>query len=161
MPSNSACPRPVVIHVVVIQAKPNARKKHGCEKHVLLALPRPPHPESKTHTKRNTPANTGACPYNRPCAHQYVGEYQSCMVETGRFIPRASHDRIAAEAYVRLSAWMLERSTLGRSLFGPRLERAQTPAPGCLPCPPAARALRQRLRFHLQNECAHDAWLGI
>ena len=23
---------------------------------------------------------TGACPYNRPCAHQYVGKYQSCMV---------------------------------------------------------------------------------
>ena len=23
---------------------------------------------------------TGACGYNRPCAHQYVGKYQSCMV---------------------------------------------------------------------------------
>ena len=23
---------------------------------------------------------TGACTYNRPCAHQYVGKYQSCMV---------------------------------------------------------------------------------
>ena len=22
----------------------------------------------------------GACGYNRPCAHQYVGKYQSCMV---------------------------------------------------------------------------------
>ena len=26
------------------------------------------------------PASTGACGYNRPCAHQYVGKYQSCMV---------------------------------------------------------------------------------
>ena len=24
---------------------------------------------------------TGACGYNRPCAHQYVGKYQSCMVD--------------------------------------------------------------------------------
>ena len=24
--------------------------------------------------------NTGACPYNRPCAQQYVGKSQSCMV---------------------------------------------------------------------------------
>ena len=24
--------------------------------------------------------STGACGYNRPCAHQYVGKYQSCMV---------------------------------------------------------------------------------
>ena len=23
---------------------------------------------------------TGACGYNRPCAHQYVGKSQSCMV---------------------------------------------------------------------------------
>ena len=23
---------------------------------------------------------TGACQYNRPCAHQYVGKYQACMV---------------------------------------------------------------------------------
>ena len=23
---------------------------------------------------------TGACGYNRPCAQQYVGKYQSCMV---------------------------------------------------------------------------------
>ena len=22
----------------------------------------------------------GACGYNRPCAHQYVGKYQSCML---------------------------------------------------------------------------------
>ena len=29
---------------------------------------------------------TGVCGYNRPCAHQHVGKYQSCMVENGRFI---------------------------------------------------------------------------
>ena len=36
-------------------------------------------------------AHTGACGYNRPCAHQYVGKYQSCMVENGRLIPHASY----------------------------------------------------------------------
>ena len=34
---------------------------------------------------------TGACGYNRPCAHQYVGKSQSCMVENGRLIPHASY----------------------------------------------------------------------
>ena len=34
---------------------------------------------------------TGAWPYNRPCAHQYVGKYQSCMVENGRLIVHASY----------------------------------------------------------------------
>eukprot|EP01048_Picozoa_sp_COSAG05_P019018 COSAG05_NODE_2892_length_2535_cov_2.408867_5_plen_172_part_00 len=32
---------------------------------------------------------TGACPYNRPCAQQYVGKYQSCMVISGRLIVHA------------------------------------------------------------------------
>ena len=32
----------------------------------------------------------GACGYNRPCAHKYVGKYQSCMVQNGRLIPHAS-----------------------------------------------------------------------
>ena len=36
--------------------------------------------------------HTGACGYNRPCAHQYVGKSQSCMVESGRLIPHASYD---------------------------------------------------------------------
>ena len=35
--------------------------------------------------------DTGACGYNRPCAHQYVGKYQSCMVENRRLIPHASY----------------------------------------------------------------------
>ena len=34
---------------------------------------------------------TGACGYNRPCAHQYVCKYQSCMVQNGRSIPHASY----------------------------------------------------------------------
>ena len=37
------------------------------------------------------PGSTGACGYNRPCAHQYVGKYQSCMVENGLLIPHASY----------------------------------------------------------------------
>ena len=32
---------------------------------------------------------TGACGYNQPCAHQYLGKYQSCMVENGRLYPHA------------------------------------------------------------------------
>ena len=34
----------------------------------------------------------GACGYNRPCAHQYVGKSQSCMVENGRLIPHALYE---------------------------------------------------------------------
>ena len=32
---------------------------------------------------------TGAWPYNRPCAQQYVGKAQSCMVTSGRLIVHA------------------------------------------------------------------------
>ena len=35
------------------------------------------------------PEATGAWPYNRPCAQQYVGKYQSCMVISGRLIVHA------------------------------------------------------------------------
>ena len=31
----------------------------------------------------------GACTINRPCAQQYVGKYQSCMVISGRLIVHA------------------------------------------------------------------------
>ena len=34
--------------------------------------------------------DTGACTYNQPCAQQYVGKSQSCMVISGRLIPHAS-----------------------------------------------------------------------
>ena len=33
--------------------------------------------------------DTGACTINRPCAQQYVGKYQSCMVISGRLIVHA------------------------------------------------------------------------
>ena len=33
--------------------------------------------------------HTGACPYNRPCAQQYVGKSQSCMVISGRLLVHA------------------------------------------------------------------------
>ena len=36
--------------------------------------------------------DTGACPYNRPCAQQYVGKSQSCMVISGRLIVHAPVD---------------------------------------------------------------------
>ena len=34
---------------------------------------------------------TGAWQYNRPCAQQYVGKSQSCMVQDGQLIPHASY----------------------------------------------------------------------
>ena len=37
--------------------------------------------------------STGAWPYNRPCAHQYVGKSQSCMVISGRLIVHAPVQR--------------------------------------------------------------------
>ena len=36
------------------------------------------------------PPPTGACPYNRPCAQEYVGKSQSCMVISGRLIVHAA-----------------------------------------------------------------------
>ena len=37
----------------------------------------------------NKMKNPGTWPYNRPCAQQYVGKYQSCMVISGRLIVHA------------------------------------------------------------------------
>ena len=34
-------------------------------------------------------SSAGACGYNRPCAHQYVGKSQSCMVQNDRLILHA------------------------------------------------------------------------
>ena len=64
--------------------------------------PPPPHPEvidlggadssSSDHELTEHAADagavaaTGAWPYNRPCAQQYVGKSQSCMVTSGRLI---------------------------------------------------------------------------
>ena len=39
--------------------------------------------------KENMALRTGACEYNRPCAQQYVGKSQSCMVISGRLIVHA------------------------------------------------------------------------
>ena len=38
-------------------------------------------------------SDTGAWPYNRPCAQQYVGKSQSCMVISGRLIGHAPVQR--------------------------------------------------------------------
>ena len=40
-------------------------------------------------TQEPISACTGAWPYNRPCAQQYVGKYQSCMVTSGRLFRHA------------------------------------------------------------------------
>ena len=39
-------------------------------------------------------STTGACTINRPCAQQYVGKYQSCMVISGRLIVHAPVKRM-------------------------------------------------------------------
>ena len=49
-------------------------------------------PKSSRRT-RHAWRTTGACGYNRPCAHQYVGKSQSCMVENDRLIPHASYTK--------------------------------------------------------------------
>ena len=40
-----------------------------------------------SHVRNSAP--TGACTINRPCAQQFVGKYQSCMVISGRLIVHA------------------------------------------------------------------------
>ena len=44
---------------------------------------------SSAELDEETPPPTGACPYNRPCAQQYVGKSQSCMDISSRLIPHA------------------------------------------------------------------------
>ena len=60
----------------------------------LNALLSSPTSSSRTEAANDAVAKllaqaTGAWPYNRPCAHQYVGKSQSCMVISGRLIVRA------------------------------------------------------------------------
>ena len=43
------------------------------------------------HDNAPVPPATGACGHNRPCAQQYVGKSQSCMISNGRLIPHASY----------------------------------------------------------------------
>ena len=45
-------------------------------------------PYAVTSSRELSP--TGAWPYNRPCAQQYVGKSQSCMVISGRLIVHAA-----------------------------------------------------------------------
>ena len=52
----------------------------------------------------------GACGYNRPCAHQYVGKYQSCMVISGRLIVHAG--RVG-----RVPSWVNRAAGLGVALL--------------------------------------------
>ena len=63
-------------------------------------------------------ANAGAWPYNRPCAQQYVGKSQSCMVISGRLIV---HAPAAAQAARRREMAMLTPSV---QAFFSREERA-------------------------------------
>ena len=51
----------------------------------------------------------GACTINRPCAQQYVGKSQSCMVISGRLIPHRWRRDLR-----------LQRGRVGRSLLEPR-----------------------------------------
>ena len=52
----------------------------------MCSIERPPPPRP---TSPLDAAATGAWQYNRPCAHQYVGKSQSCMVTSGRLIRHA------------------------------------------------------------------------
>ena len=45
--------------------------------------------DARTADYISTRTRTGACTINRPCAQQYVGKYQSCMVISGRLIVHA------------------------------------------------------------------------
>ena len=53
---------------------------------------------------------TGAWPYNRPCAQQYVCKSQSCMVISGRLIVHApaqdSSGRILPQCAAKHKAWL-------------------------------------------------------
>ena len=56
---------------------------------------------------------TGACGYNRPCAHQYVCKSQSCMVQNDRLITHASYRSEGSLHPADLEA--LHRSDQGRA----------------------------------------------
>ena len=51
----------------------------------------------------HAPPPTGACTINRPCAQQYIGKSQSCMVMSGRLIVHAP-----------VQHWLLSDVHLGR-----------------------------------------------
>ena len=76
--------------------------------------------------------STGACGYNRPCAHQYVGKYQSCMVENGRLIPHASYLLLLSPQFACLVLQAAYEATL------------------------LAASLLSRQRTHYSRPCAHQ-----
>ena len=41
-------------------------------------------PDASRFNAEAQPLSAGACTINRPCAQEYVGKYQSCMVISGR-----------------------------------------------------------------------------
>ena len=59
--------------------------------HVASSLTRDRHPKIAylEEMALHITVGTGACPYNRTCAQQYVGKSQSCMVVSGRLYPHA------------------------------------------------------------------------
>ena len=61
---------------------------HAVCPHGTIAAPCTCGVRGQWHRRRRT-QNTGACPYNRTCAPQYVGKSQSCMVISGRLIVHA------------------------------------------------------------------------
>ena len=54
---------------------------------------------------------SGAWPYNRPCAQQYVGKSQSCMVISGRICYSEYNDNaVYKEGGCGIEGWLWKRS---------------------------------------------------
>ena len=70
-----------------------------------------------TFRTRGCGTSTGAWPYNRPCAQQYVGKSQSCMVLSGRLIVHAPVDRATERGYERTSEALAQPSEQVESAY--------------------------------------------
>eukprot|EP01048_Picozoa_sp_COSAG05_P019165 COSAG05_NODE_2943_length_2479_cov_1.322269_1_plen_256_part_00 len=86
--------------------------------------------------------HTGAWPYNRPCAQQYVGKYQSCMFISGRLIvhaPVISTDTVVIAALDVTSTPCAPALNVVRDNRYCFLQRPPPPPPpptaGCIKCP--------------------------
>ena len=77
------------VRIVQSLTQPSAPVEHACNDHMYAQL--------VSACNFDVCDLTGACGYNRPCAHQYVGKSQSCMVQNGRLIPHASYLLILTE----------------------------------------------------------------
>ena len=53
-------------------------------------------------TPAEAAAPTGACPYNLPCAQEYVGKSQSCRVISGRLIVHAYQSKGGSDVRIRV-----------------------------------------------------------